>query len=492
VGTAMAGRILVIDDEKVIRDGCVRILEKQGYEVVTTENGQLGLRAMEDDPAEVVLLDLMMPGIDGFETLAQIRRNWPEAYVIIITGFATVEKAVQAMKDGAFDFVAKPFNPDHLRIVIRRALENKALEAEAVRLREEREGDLRAIMTEKSRLRTIINCMDSGVLVTDRDLTVLLHNPNLIRLLEIHTDPMIGKDLLQSVSNRELCEMVRLVIEENRTIAKEFEEGSIGRQYLRARSAPVRGANGEALGSVTVFEDLSALRKIDQLKNDFVAMVSHELRAPLASVEQMAYVLRDGLAGEVGEKGQHLIGRILVRTQELLQLVRNLLDLSRIETGLLVQNMEMVDVPELVDGVIEMVRPQVEARRQTISYVDPGGCPMVVGDRDNLLGVFNNLIVNAVKYTPEQGRIDVRITHEGSFVRVDVTDTGVGIPAEDLTRIFDRFFRVKGKTRGITGSGLGLSVAKSTVEAHCGTIRVESRENVGSTFTVLLPIQVET
>ena len=485
----MPHRVLVIDDEKVIRDGCSRVLDKEGHEVLTASSGEEGLGIMEEQAADVVLLDLMMPGIDGFEALEIIRKNWPATDVIIITGFATVEKAVQAMKQGAFDFLAKPFNPDYLRIVVRRALEKRSLEQEAARLREEKEIGLRAVMTEQSRIRTILNCIESGLLVVGKDMTVLLHNPHLIRILEIQTDPMVGKPLADCIQNNDLCTLVKNVTQDGTTISREFEEGTIGVPYLRAHCAPVRGQDGEILGSVTVFEDLSALKKIDKLKSEFVAMVSHEIRAPLASVEQMAYVLRDGLVGDIGDKGVAMINRILVRTKELLQLVRNLLDLSRIETGILVQNMEPIDLAALVEDVIEMIRPQADVKNQTLVFECEKPCSPVVGDRDNLIGVFNNIIGNAVKYTPAEGKIEIQINSEGGFVRVGVSDNGIGIPEQDLSRIFDRFYRVKGKTRGITGSGLGLSVAKSIVEAHHGAIQVFSGDQTGSTFEVALPIQ---
>ena len=486
----MPSRMLVIDDEKVIRDGCRRILEKEGYDVLVAESGDQGLAIMAEQPMDVVMLDLMMPGIDGFAVLSQIKEKWPATDIIIITGFATVEKAVQAMKNGAIDFLAKPFNPDHLRIVVRRVLEKRSLEAETERLREEAKVGLRAIMTEQSRLRTIINCMGSGVLVVDRDMTVLLHNPTLIHMLEIQTDPLVGKALSDSIHNQDLCDMVKEVVQTGAVICREFEEGSIGKAYLQAHCAPVRGSDSETMGSVTVFEDLSALKKVDKLKSEFVAMVSHEIRAPLASIEQMVYVLRDGLTGQISDQGKQLIERVLVRTRELLQLVRNLLDLSRLETGILVQNMEPVDLAELIKGVIEMIRPQAESRGQQIHFTCNTETTQIIGDKDNLWGVFGNIIGNAVKYTPKKGKIDVSMTYEGSFIKVRMTDNGVGIPKEDLPRIFDRFYRVKGKTRGITGSGLGLSVAKSIVEAHHGSIKVESEENVGSTFEVLLPVQV--
>ena len=486
----MPSRVLVIDDEKVIRDGCKRVLEKEGYEVVTAEGGETGLGLMEEKPADVVMLDLMMPGIDGFEVLSRIKERWPDTDIIIITGFATVEKAVQAMKNGAFDFLGKPFNPDYLRIVVRRALEKRSLEEEAARLRAEKENELRAIMTEQSRMRTIINCMESGVLVVDKDMTVLLHNPNLIRMLEIQTDPLVGKALCDSINDLDLCSMVKEVTQKGMTISREFEAGKIGKAYLRAHCASVRGHDDEILGSVTVFEDLSALKKMDKLKNEFVAMVSHEIRAPLASIEQMAYVLRDGLMGDIRQDGKQLIERVLVRTKELLQLVQNLLDLSRIETGILVQNMEPIALPELIEGVIEMIRPQAENRQHRIIFHCGKDCDKIIGDKDNLLGVFNNIIGNAVKYTPDGGNIDIDIAKEGGYIKVSVADSGVGIPEEDLTRIFDRFYRVKGKTRGITGSGLGLSVAKSIVEAHRGVIQVKSEEKIGSCFEVMLPIQM--
>ena len=485
----MASHVLVIDDEKVIRDGCSRVLVKEGHEVSTASGGEEGIGRMEQKPADVVLLDLMMPGIDGFETLSRIRERWPKTDIIIITGFATVEKAVQAMKQGAFDFLAKPFNPDYLRIVVRRALDKRSLEEEAIRLREEREAGLKTILTERSRIRTILNSMESGLLVVGYDMTVLLHNPTLIRILEIQADPMVNKPLRDCVLNQDLCDLVREVTENGVTISREFEENTIGAAYLRAHCAPVVGQQGEILGSVTVFEDLSALKRVDKLKSEFVAMVSHEIRAPLASVEQMAYVLRDGLAGDISDQGKAMVERILVRTKELLQLVRNLLDLSRIETGILVQNMEPIDVNELVAGVIDMIRPQADVKNQTLDFQCEKPCSPVVGDRDNLIGVFNNIIGNAVKYTPEDGRIEIRVAVDGSFIRVGVTDNGIGIPKADLDRIFDRFYRVKGKTRGITGSGLGLSVAKSIVEAHRGTIHVSSGGQKGSTFEVMLPIQ---
>ena len=163
--------ILVIDDEQTMRDGCSRILSKTGWTVLTAENGTEGLEKVQNPlhPIDVVLLDLMMPGVSGMEVLDQVCRIDPHLPVIVITGYATVESAVEAMKKGAYDFISKPFTPDQLRIVVRRAVERRALQKEAEYLRRERERSLRDISTEKSRIITIINSMGDGVLVCDQD-----------------------------------------------------------------------------------------------------------------------------------------------------------------------------------------------------------------------------------------------------------------------------------------------------------------------------------
>jgi DNA-binding NtrC family response regulator len=157
--------ILVVDDEQIMRDGCSRILSKNGWSVMTAENGAQGLDQIQKhlEKIGVILLDLMMPGMSGMEVLDRVRGIDPSLLVIVITGYATVEWAVEAMKKGAYDFIAKPFTPDQLRLVVRRALERRSLQKEAEFLRQERERSLRDIATEKSKLKTIINCMGVGV-----------------------------------------------------------------------------------------------------------------------------------------------------------------------------------------------------------------------------------------------------------------------------------------------------------------------------------------
>jgi signal transduction histidine kinase len=484
-------RVLVVDDEKVIRDGCERALTLEGYQIDKAENGAIGVAMLEKEFYDVVLLDLMMPGIDGFSVLRWVKDNRPDVEVIVITGFATVAKAVAAMKEGACDFVGKPFTPDYLRLVVKRAAEKRQLMAEAVKLREEKTLDIKTIVEEQSRLKSVFvfSCMVNSVIVTNREGIVVLHNPAAIKFLEIQTDPVIGKPLADSIQDPTAMNMVNEVIETGVSIAREFPPGTISRtRYLRARSAPVLTATEKILGAVTVFEDITTHKEMDRLKSEFVSMVTHELRAPLASIEQMIHAIRR-LKPEAEERRTHFIERISSRVRDQLQLVENLLNLSRLETGTIVFNLEPVNGDELLKEVAELVRPRAESKNIDLEYTP---CPepwWTNADQNYIRLVFTNLIDNAVKYTPDGGRVTVASATGGSLAKITVADTGVGIKEEDLPNIFDRFFRVRGDmTRKVTGSGLGLSLVRSVIKAHNGYIDVASEPDEGSTFTVSLPL----
>jgi FixJ family two-component response regulator len=260
-------RVLIIDDEKVIRDGVERSLAGRGYQIVKAESGENGIEMLEQQSCDIVLLDLMMPGIDGFGVLDWIKEHQPQIEVIVITGFATVSKAVTAMKQGAFDFVGKPFTPDYIRIVVERAVEKISLEAEAKKLREERILSLEAIQNEQSLLKTVFGCMVEAVLITDPQAVVVHHNPAAIKMLDIQTDPVIGKPLSASINDPVAVQMVHEAIANNKVVTREFAPGTVSRRYLRAHCAPVisSGSDGDKmLGSVTTFEDVSTHKQIDR------------------------------------------------------------------------------------------------------------------------------------------------------------------------------------------------------------------------------------
>jgi len=486
--------IIVIDDEQIMREGCSRILSKDGWAVITAENGKQGLEEVQArlDKIDVILLDLMMPGVSGMEVLDQVRLIDPNLLVIVITGYATVESAVEAMKRGAYDFIPKPFTPDQLRIVVRRALEKRAFQKEAEFLRKERERSLRDIATEKSKIRTIINCMGDGVLVCDRDGCIVLSNPAASRMLKISETSLLGNFLAQCDLHSELANTLQESLTAKdlgyTSVSQELSVGESGEIFLRAHTAPVRNDLGETMGSVTVLQDISHLKELDKMKSEFIAMVTHELRAPIAAVEQQLNVILNKMAGEVTPKQEQLLSRAKERTKGLLALIKDLLDLSKIEAGKMVQFKEPLALQEVIQRVVDLMRAEAENKKIDLQFSSLSQLSLIHADRNSMEGIFTNLVSNGIKYTPEGGKVWITLGEEGGFVKASVSDTGIGIKKEDLPRIFDKFYRVKSTaTRQIVGTGLGLSIVKSIVDAHLGSISVESEEGGGTIFTVLLP-----
>ena len=487
--------ILVVDDEAVIRDGCSRILTKEGCRVKSVETGEAGLDLITNkgESFDVLLLDLMMPGISGMEVLDAVYSIDQTLIVIVITGYATVESAVEAMKKGAYDFIAKPFTPDQLRIVVRRGVEKRVLQREAEYLREEREKSLKDISYEKSRISTIINCMVDGVLVTDCDSQIVLHNPSATRLLEIENLPIINKSLCHCVKNEDLVKAVATALSTEKSKYIEISQEitpckESGRVFLRADTAPVLNEEGEIIGTVTVLHDITHEKELNQMKSDFLTMVSHELRSPVSAIQQQLSVIQAGMAGLITEKQEKMLIRAKERTKGLLDLIGDLLNVSSIDSGIVVQHKETILLKEIVERAYQLMEPEAEVRGVKMRLKINGLLPPVNADRENMEEVFTNLISNAIKYNVEGGSVVIGLRSEGEFVRTDVTDTGIGIPEKDLPRIFDRFYRVKSsQTRTVIGTGLGLPIAKGIVNAHHGAISIKSKEGKGTIVTVLLP-----
>ena len=272
------------------------------------------------------------------------------------------------------------------------------------------------------------------------------------------------------------------------SVSQELSIGESEEIFLRAHTAPVRNDIGETMGSVTVLQDISHLKELDKMKSEFIAMVTHELRAPIAAVEQQLTVILNKMAGEVTEKQEQLLSRAKERTRGLLDLIKDLLDLSKIEAGKMVQYKEPLVLQEVIQRVVDLMRVEAEKKKIDLQFSAPSKISLIHADRNSMEGIFTNLISNAIKYTPERGKVWVTLGEEGGFVKATVSDTGIGIKKEDLSRIFDKFYRVKTtETRQIVGTGLGLSIVKSIVDAHLGSISVESEVGEGTTFTVLFP-----
>jgi len=353
--------ILVIDDEKNIRDGCQSILSEEGWNVVTCDDGEKGIELIKKGSFDLALVDLKMPGIGGVEVMHAIRGMDPSIMIVVITGYATVEAAVEAMKQGAYDFIAKPFNPDQLVIVVRRALEKRNVEKRAETLR----------------------------------------------------------------------------------------------------------------------------KQLDQIRMDFVAMVSHELRSPLASVTQQLMALKQI---EKFEKGEKILEGALLTLEELRELVEDLLDVSRIEAGRMVGDKVPTDISRLIAESVNFYTTKAHQNKVGLVVTLPPE-PLVANvDPACIRRVLDNLIDNSIKYSQTGGKVMVSGENRAREIEIIVEDNGVGIPPEKIPLIFERFYRIRdGSKRGVGGSGLGLSIVRGIVNAHNGKIEVESKVGVGSKFCVILP-----
>ena len=473
--------VLVVDDEKRIRDVCLKMLTGEGHEVAGAETAEAGIRMVKNRHFDIILLDLMMPGISGLDALVQIRATHPDTVVIVITGYATLEHSIEAMKKGAFDFLSKPFSPGDLLIVINRAVEH-------IRT-------LKDIATEKSRMRVMINQLADGVMTTDNQKRIAQANPAFLKMIGYHGPRPIGRAVDEIVGIKLLNDMIDRVLDapedEFIEVSEEvcLEAGAKSAEIIiGAHCVPFRDRLGRNLGTITVLHDITALKRMDQLKSNFVSMVSHEIRSPMNSVLMQLKVVLDGLAGETTLKQRDILGRASEKITALITLVSELLDLAKIESGLITREREEIQIAQLLEDQVAFHQAPAQAKSIQLSLGYLPALPALMANRLNLEEVFSNLIVNAINYTPENGKITIDAAVEGDYVCVRVTDTGVGIAEEDLGRIFDRFYRVKNaKTRLVIGTGLGLPIVKSIVDAHHGLLRVESKPDHGTTFSVFFP-----
>jgi signal transduction histidine kinase len=355
--------ILVIDDDESMRDSCTQILTKDGFLAEIAKDGSSGLEKIKETKPDLVLIDLKMPGINGLEVLERTIEMDPNIIAVVITGYATVESAVEAMKKGAYDFLPKPFTPDELRIIIKRGLERRKLILETESLRREKK-----------------------------------------------------------------------LIEEN-----------------------------------------------------FITMVSHQLRSPLVAILQYFEVILGGMAGEISGKQKEMIQKAQSRLENLTNLINDWLDVAKLDSGQIINNLRPLSLRKVIKKTLEDMRPLAKKNDISLELRSSTENKNVLGDEESLKQVFSNLITNAIRYNKPKGKVMITIKENRDFIATEIQDTGIGITEKHLPFIFDQFYRVsKGESQKIKGTGLGLSIAKKIVEAHGGSIQVSSEVCKGSIFTVFL------
>ncbi|HLA24034.1 MAG TPA: ATP-binding protein [bacterium] len=348
------------------------------------------------------------------------------------------------------------------------------------------EDTIQAISTERTRVEAIIAAMTDAVVATDRTESVLLLNRAAEDLLGVRRRYTLGRRAGDVFSAPRLAGMLHEAVAFGRVTAEELPPGSAGDRVVEAHCAPILAEDGSVTGAVAVLRDVTELRQTERLRRELTANVSHELRTPLTSIKGFAETLLDG-AMQDEATCRRFLTIMNGETDRLVKLVDDLLDLSLLESKRVTLELKPVDVSVLVAHTVDKLKPLAQTQHLTLHQSAPPGI-VVPADADRLEQVLTNLVDNALKYTPEGGRVDVRVATADGEVEVLVNDSGRGIGPEDLPHVFERFYRAdRSRTRGSGGTGLGLAIAKHIVEAHGGRISVSSRANEGTTFKVTLP-----
>ena len=332
---------------------------------------------------------------------------------------------------------------------------------------------------ETARLSTVLEQLTDGVLIADANGLIQFANPAAQKLFEI--PDVIGRSITEVVRNHQLVDAWRRC-QQTREMQSESVELPARRQFLQLIAIPDTHADG----SLLLAQDLTRVRRLETVRRVFISNVSHELRTPLASLKALTETLQSGALSDP-QAGPRFLGRISTEVDALTQMAQELLDLSRIESG----QVELILAPlapkSLITSAADRMRMQAERAGLKLSVKCEDNLPNIRADKSRLEQVLVNLIHNAVKFTKPGGEISVETASTVSGIRFAVRDSGVGIPAESLSRIFERFYRVD-KSRTGSGTGLGLSISKHIIEAHGGKIWAESDERRGSVFYFVIPL----
>ncbi len=483
-----AARILVVDDELGVREGCRKILASEGYEVLTAGDGKAGLEQLvERGPFAVLLADLQMPRMSGLELIQEARNRDPDIVPIIITAHATLDTAVEGTRQGAYSYIPKPFTPDELLLAIKNGLERRALSIEARRLREEREKRLLEVAAERSRSNTIIAAMTDGILVINSEKLVVLRNNATARILPDCAQKPIPFPL-EEIESADVREIVNVVLDSPGGFMILSRQIRLGAFTHMVNVSPIIERGGETSGAVAVFSDVTELKELDTAKSMFVSLVAHEVKSPLAATEGWLNLVLSGMLKADPAEERRMLERALLRVRSLRGMVNELISLTAIQTGNFSLKRAAVTVADVAAEAVEAYRDKAEERRIALELKEGSEGARALADREALSMIFSNLVENAVKYTRDGGHVVVQTGREGMYVTVSVKDNGIGISPEDTARVFDEFYRARNEqTASIPGTGLGLSLVKRLTELHEGTVSVSSTPGNGSEFTVRLP-----
>jgi two-component system, OmpR family, phosphate regulon sensor histidine kinase PhoR len=334
-------------------------------------------------------------------------------------------------------------------------------------------------------IQAILESMVEGVITVDKDSRIISINSSVEKIFGILKKETEGRFLLEAVRNNDIAEIINKALKNKEFISCELDLVWPVKRIFQVNASPILKDN-EASGCLIVVHDITEIRRLEQVRSDFVANVSHELKTPLTSIKGFVETLLEG-ALEDEENSRHFLEIIQEHVNRLDSLINDLLSLSHLESRGIALKKKETDLKALADKVLsgfksQLKKKHIDARNNMLSD------SLIQVDVDKIEQVFTNLIDNAIKFNKENGWINIDIQDERQAIKITVEDSGIGIPERDIPRIFERFYRVdKARSRELGGTGLGLSIVKHIVELHGGTVGVESTEGLGSKFWFILP-----
>lgn len=347
-------------------------------------------------------------------------------------------------------------------------------------------------LEDKRETDAVIRSIAEGLVVVDAKGKVIMMNPAAEKLLNVSKKNKIGRPILEGIRKDQLISLSKASPDskdrEIEIVSREDET----KRILRSSSAIIENENGQTVGMVSVLSDITKQKELDRMKSNFVSSVTHELRTPLVAIQKAISMLVDGTTGRVSETQEEFLSLADRNIKRLSVLINDLLDLSKLEAGRMEIRKELVSMEGLINEAVEGLRAWAETKSIKIEKRIEGKIPDVYADFNRLIQVLNNLIGNAIKFTPQNGNITIEMkTREGEGeTEIAVQDTGIGITKEDLTRVFDKFYQTGERiSADINGTGIGLSIAKEIVELHGGRIWAESERDRGARFIFTLPIK---
>ncbi|MTI81370.1 MAG: phosphate regulon sensor histidine kinase PhoR [Firmicutes bacterium] len=340
---------------------------------------------------------------------------------------------------------------------------------------------------ERNRAKAILDSMGEGVIALDSESRVIMINPALEKRFKISRKNSLGKKVIEVIRNYELDKLLRQVLHNKEPLSREITIVTPKPTVFKVHATALITNASTPAGVVALMRDITERRQLDKMRTDFVANVSHELRTPLTSINGFLETLLDGAMDEP-ETSKYFLGIMKKETDRLNRLIDDLLKLSQLENNKTKLEKRPVDISQVINQVKEMFTYQAEAKSIKLTAKVMENIPCVMGERELLVQVLVNLVDNAIKYTPEEGSVAISAVVHQSKVKVSVNDTGFGIPAESLPRLFERFYRVdKARSREVGGTGLGLAIVKHVIELHEGKVEVDSSPK-GTEFTFSLPM----